>query len=157
MQATHSPVGVPVGEPKDGDFVAYLAQIEKRQLAALPARAAHTPPTLTGPHTPSTESQEDWTERAPLGAADAERLRQQLALDSGQRKGLVGAAFMGLFGLFFTVQGLLADGGVVALLIGAFLLWRAWIAVRKALGAGSTSQRDLAARLVETLRQAQKR
>ena len=157
MRATHSPVGVPVGEPNDGDFVAYLAQIEKRQLAALPARAAQTPPTLTGPHTPSTESQEDWTERAPLGAADAERLRQQLALDSHQRKGLVGAAIMGLFGLFFTVQGLLADGGIVALLIGAFLLWRAWSAVRKALGAASTSQRDLAARLVETLHQAQKR
>jgi hypothetical protein len=79
MQSTHSQVGVPVGEPKDGDFVAYLAQIEKRQLAALPTRAAHTPPSLNGPHTPSTESQDDWTERAPLGAAEAERLRQQLA------------------------------------------------------------------------------
>jgi hypothetical protein len=64
---------------------------------------------------------------------------------------------MGLFGLFFTVQGLLADGGIVALLIGAFLLWRAWVAVRKALGAASPTQRDLAARLIDTLRQAQKR
>jgi hypothetical protein len=160
MQNTHNHVGVPVGEPKDGDFVAYLAQIEKRQLAALaalPARSAHTPPELNGPHTPSTETHEDWTERAPLGAAEAERLRQQLALDSRQRKGLVGAAFMGLFGLFFTVQGLLGDGGIVALLIGVFLLWRAWIAVRAALGAASTAQRDLAARLIDTLRQAQKR
>jgi hypothetical protein len=157
MQHAQKDIGIPVGEPKDGDFVAYLAQIEKRQLAALPTRAAHTPPSLNGPHTPSTESQDDWTERAPLGAAEAERLRQQLALDSRQRKGLIGAAFMGLFGLFFTVQGLLADGGIVALLIGAFLLWRAWIAVRRALGAASTAQRDLAARLIDTLRQAQER
>jgi hypothetical protein len=157
MQNSHNQVGVPVGEPKDGDFVAYLAQIEKRQLAALPARAAHTPPSLNGPHTPSTESQEDWTERAPLGAVDAERLRQQLARDSGQLRRLIGAALMGLFGLFFTVQGLLADGGFVAFLIGAFLLWRAWAAVRKTLGTASTAQRDLAARLVDTLRQAQKK
>lgn len=155
----HAPkdIGIPVGEPKDGDFVAYLAQIEKRQLAALPSRSPHTPPAMTGPHTPPTEDREDWTERAPLTGAEAERVRQQLALDAGQRKAVVGAAFMGLFGLIFTVMGLAGDGGIVALLIGIFLLWRAWTALRKALATMSGTQRDLAARLVESLRQAQRR
>jgi len=157
MHPTQKDIGVPVGEPKDGDFVAYLAQIEKRQLASLPSRSAHSPPALTGPHTPSTADREDWAERAPLSATEAERVRQQLALDAGQRKAAVGAVFMGLFGLFFAVMGLAGDGGIVALLISAFLLWRAWTALRKVLASMSGAQRDLAARLVDTLRQAQKR
>jgi hypothetical protein len=152
-----SDIGIPVGEPKDGDFVAYLAQIEQRQLAALPTRPAHVPHGLTTPHSPRAEDKENWTERAPLSASEAERVRQQLTLDAGQRKGLVAAAFLALFGLIFTVQGLVGDGGIIALLIGAFLLWRAWAALRKALRAMSTAQRDLATRLVDSLRQAQAR
>lgn len=157
MRPSTNDIGTPFGEPKDGDFVAYLAQIEQRQLAALPVRSAHAPPALTTPHTPRAEDKENWTERAPLSASEAERVRQQLRLDAGQRKGLVAAAFMALFGLFFTVQALIGDGGMVALLIGVFLLWRAWASVRKALRTLSTAQRDLAARLVDSLRQAQAR
>jgi hypothetical protein len=157
MRTPSTDIGIPAGEPKDGDFVAYLAQIEKRQLAALPTRTAHVPPALTSPHSPRAEDKENWTERAPLSAAEADRVREQLRRDAGLRKDLVAAAFMALFGLFFAVLGLLGDGGIVALLIGAFLLWRAWLAVRKAKGAMSSAQRDLAARLVDSLRQAQAR
>jgi hypothetical protein len=157
MRTPNADIGVPTGEPKDGDFVAYLAQIEQRQLAALSHATLHAPPALSGPHTPTTESKEHWTGRAPLSPGEAARLQQQLKLDAGQRKGLVGAALLALFGLFFAVQGLLGDGGIVAFLIGAFLLWRAWAAVRKAMSRASSAQRDLAARLVESLRQAQKK
>lgn len=157
MRPSSNDIGIPAGEPKDGDFVAYLAQIEKRQLAALPVRSAHAPPALTNPHTPRADDRDTWADRAPLSASEAERVRQQLKLDGGQRKGLVAAAFMALFGLFFTVQGLVGDGGMIALLIGVFLLWRAWASLRTALNGMSTAQRDLAARLVDSLRQAQSR
>jgi hypothetical protein len=153
MRAPSSDIGVPTAEPKDGDFVAYLEQIEKRQLAALPARTTHTPPALTSPHTPHAEGKEDVTERAPLSATEAERLRESLKSGASQRKGLVGAAVMALVGVFLTVLGLLGDGGIVALLIGIFLLWRALSTVRKAVAAMSFTQRELAARLVDTLRQ----
>jgi hypothetical protein len=153
MRAPSSDIGVPTAEPKGGDFVAYLAQIEKRQLAALPARAAHTPPALTGPHTPHAEDKEAMTGHAPLSATEAERLRESLTSGAGQRKGLVGAAFMALVGLFLTVLGLFGDGGIVALLIGIFLLWRALSTVRRAVAALSLTQSELAARLVGTLRQ----
>jgi hypothetical protein len=156
MRLPQSEIGVPVAEPKDGDFVAYLALIEKRQLAALPARAAHAPPSLSGPQMPQSETTKDWTEHAPLATSRTHPQQQQAGLDAGARKALVGAAFLGLFGLFFAVMGLLGDGPIVALLIGTFLLWRAWVAARKALATISSARRDLAARLVASLRQIRK-
>jgi hypothetical protein len=152
-----SDVGIPVGEPKDGDYVAYLAQIEKRQLAALLTRPAHPQPALAGPHGPAAAETTDGERgRAPLSATEAERLRQQLRSTGSAPRGVVGAAVLALFGLFFATLGLVGDGGIVALLIGVFLLWRAWATVRKSLSPSPSAQRDLAARLVDTLRQGQR-
>jgi hypothetical protein len=157
MRTPSSDIGVPIGEPKDGDFVAYLAQIERRQLAALATPPAHTPPSLTGPHTPQRTHAPQDEGPAPLSATEAEQLRARLQQDAGQLKRLVVPALLGLFGVFLLIQGLVGDAGIVALLIGTFLLWRAAAAVRKATAPGGRVQRDLAARLIGTLREAQKR
>jgi hypothetical protein len=156
MNPSSSNIGVPAGEPKDGDFVAYLAAIEKRQLAMLaaqPAHAAHTPPALSGPHSPHSDSHASAQPGAtPLTAAQAEALRARLK-SAGDAGLPIGAALMALIGLVFTVQGLLTDGGIVLLLIGLFLLWRAAVAFKRL--AGRISRNDLAARLTDTLRAAQ--
>lgn len=103
-------MNLPAGEPKDGDFVAYLAQIERQQLAHLPSGA----PT------------------APEGEAkDAAAMPSQTATSTAQPAtkplppALVGGLVLGFIGLFFLMVGLAGDGGWIAVAIGAFLLWRA--------------------------------
>lgn len=154
MSPSSSHIGVPAGEPKDGDFVAYLAAIEKRQLATLATQTGHAaPPGLTGPHTPRSDSQAaaDMTS-APLNATQAEALRARLKADAGA--GLpIGAVLMAVIGLVFIVQGLLTDGGIVLLLIGLFLFWRAAVAFKRL--ATQIGRQDLAARLADTLRAVQ--
>jgi len=125
MQAS----GQPDGEPKDGDFVAYLAQLEKRQLAALPARAQQHL-MLDSTHAPGAEAADRAADSA--AAADADAVLPQFAAGAEQRKRLARAAVFALFGLFLTVYGLLGDGGVLALLIGLILLWRATVSLRRA-------------------------
>lgn len=152
-------IGVPTGEPKDGDFVAYLAEIERRQLAALPARATAGPnagPT-TGltPSTTGGADEEDSDRVAPLTQAQAEELRRSLQDTKTKRSGsntLVPAAIFAIFGLLLVVHGLADGGGIVPFLIGAVILWRVMLTFRRA--ASSSSQRDLAARLADTLRAA---
>jgi hypothetical protein len=155
MSTPHYTDGMTSGEPKDGDFVAYLAEIERRQLLALPAHAAHMSPTIETSHGPQGAHGPASYDTAPLNAAQAEALRAKLKQGIGDSKHLVVAAFFGLLGLVMLVQGLLGDGGIVMLLIGGFLLWRAAVALRKAAGANGLSQKDLATRLVNVLRDAQ--
>jgi hypothetical protein len=160
MSAPTSPAGLPAGEPKDGDFVAYLAQIEQRQLAALKhGHALHASP-HTSPHasqpaslTTSQGAAPD-TADAPLTTAQAEAVRARLKQSAGDARQMLAAAAFALFGLFFIAQALLGEAGLVGLLIGGFLWWRAAVAARKLVGA-SPSSRDLATRLADTLRNAQ--
>jgi len=147
---------MPGGEPKDGDFVAYLAEIERRQLAALPAPGVQTAPTLTSTHTPRIGHGANAEEPSSLCATEAEQLRARLRQESSGIRSLVGAAFLALFGIFFFVQGALGEGGIIALLIGAFLLWRAAVALRKA-ASGSAVKREQAARMVDVLRESKKK
>jgi hypothetical protein len=155
MSTPHYTDGMSSGEPKDGDFVAYLAEIERRQLLALPTHAAHTSPTIESNQGPQGANGPASYDTTPLSAAQAEALRAKLKQGIGDPKHLVVAAFFGLLGLVLLVQGLLGDGGIVTLMIGAFLLWRAAVSLRKAAGANGMSQRDLATRLVNVLRDAQ--
>ncbi len=155
MSTPHYTDGMTSGEPKDGDFVAYLAEIERRQLLALPAHAAHTSPTIESGHGPQGANGPASYDTAPLKAAQAEAVRAKLKQSIGDSKHLVVAAFFGLLGLVLLVQGLLGDGGIVTLLIGGFLLWRAAVSLRKAASASGSSQGDLANRLVSVLRDAQ--
>lgn len=153
MSTPNSAAGMPTGEPKDGDFVAYLAEIERRQLLALPAHSANTPPTIDSSHGP--QGAHGGSNDTPLTASQAEALRARLKQGAGASKHMVAAAILGLLGLVMLVQGLLGDGGIVTLMIGAFLMWRASVSLRKAAGASGMSQRDLATRLGNVLREAQ--
>ena len=151
MSAPASPAGLPTGEPKDGDFVAYLAQIERRQLAALKQSHAPAPASLAAPQGAAAHGAD-----MPLTAAQAEAVRARLRQSTGDARQMLAAAAFALIGLFFIAQALLGDAGVVGLLIGGFFWWRAAVAARKLVGA-SPSSRDLATRLVDTLRAAQSR
>jgi len=121
--------GSPYGEPKDGDFVAYLAQLEQRQLDALRTRAAPHPP-LAHPDAPASDGDAPASGHAQ---AEADALRQLFAAEARQRNRLIGAAVLGLAGVYFTASGLLGDGGLLALLIGLALLWMTWTTARRAL------------------------
>lgn len=135
--------GQPAAEPKNGDFVAYIAEIERRQVAA-----AHA-----GAHAAPAASKE--AAHAPLADAQAEALRARLRMQAPDPKAFVGTALLALFGLFLLLQGLLSDGGPIAVLVGAFLLWRAWVALRRALSSAAVPP-DAAGRLVGLLRNARK-
>jgi hypothetical protein len=100
-------MNLPTGEPKDGDFVAYLAEIERQQMAHLPtqARAAF----------------DGAQKRAPRTQTPAAVPKVVHALPAT----LVGNVVLGVAGLFFLLLGLVGEGGVIAGAIGAFLIWRA--------------------------------
>lgn len=154
MNPPHASAAPPAGEPKDGDFVAYLAQIEKRQLEALRrAGAQHVPPAIDGPRLP--QSPQPAPADSPMTSAQADALRAQLKAGAGDARQMLAAAVFALLGLFFIVQALLSDAGIVGLLIGGFLWWRAAVAVRRLTAGAAGPSRDLAARLVDTLRAAQ--
>ncbi len=96
---------LPSGEPKDGDFVAYLAQIERQQLAQVPAAAPAA------------------ADHAPKGAAAAQQ--PAAAAKPKPRTNVAGGIVLGVIGLFFLMLGLAGNGGWISLALGAFLLWRA--------------------------------
>lgn len=115
MAASPSPqVGLPAAEPKDGDFVAYLAAIERAQLARLPA-AAPTPaaaPAGTGFDTPA------------LTPAQADAVLARLRANA-QRAWTPWTLALAVFGVLLLLAGLFGRGGFITAIIGAFVLWRA--------------------------------
>jgi hypothetical protein len=123
-------MNLPVGEPKDGDFVAYVAEIERQQMARLPTNALTA---LNGAH-----------KRAALTQAAAAAPREIRTLPAN----LVGNIVLGVVGLFFLLLGLVGDGGVIAAGIGAFLIWRAAKSVSAELGG---TRHDVRERLAQTL------
>jgi len=123
-------MNLPAGEPKDGDFVAYVAEIERQQMARLPTHVLTT-----------------------LGGADKRPARTQAAAAASWEIGalpanLVGNIVLGVVGLFFLLLGLVGDGGVIAAGIGAFLIWRAAKSVSAEL---RRTKYDLRERLAQTL------
>ena len=56
--------------------------------------------------------------------------------------------------MFFLVQGLIGDGGLIATAIAALLLWRAWVSGRKAFSASLPA--DQAVCIVNALRNSRK-
>jgi hypothetical protein len=115
---------IPAGEPKDGDFVAYLADIERRQLLSMSA-----PHRLEPPSAGSSRRLTGWE-----AAALKERLRGRKA----SALGFFGPLLLALVGLVVLLTGL-KDGGIVPTLLGVFLLWRAAVGLRRSLKAGSAT------------------
>ncbi len=125
-------------EPRDGDFVAYVEQIEREQLAR-----ALAPHSLSRPSADDAvaRSQQSAAGSARLNAAEAQRVLQKLQQagatgKSSPRGALIGAAI----GVALIAFGLLAEGGTVLVLIGIVLLWHSFGKLRAAVRATSAAR-----------------
>lgn len=99
-------MNTPDGAPKNGDFVAYLAELEARQLRTYRPHVMgadpHQPAAISGP-----------TAGAPAAA--------RIGVDAAKAVP-VGLAIVGFA---FLIAGLAAHGGLFLVLIGVFLIWQA--------------------------------
>lgn len=139
-----NPTGGIGQEPEDGDFVAYLAQIEQRQVRTLHAAPAHAPPGMVTPAPAGTSP--DPRDRARADAL-IETLRQKATGATGlSPQQFLGALVLAFAGLVFVLAGLSARDGVVPIGIGAFLFFLAWRRLKRPLAGGSATG-DLAERL----------
>lgn len=122
---------IPSGEPRDGDFVAYLEELERqRQLAHLPAR-------------PTTQTADTPTLAAGKGAAPG-------GASSALPATLVGSVVLSLAGVFLLLLGLIGDGGLIATAVGAFLAWRGLRALLREARRGRLNPRAAPARRPQT-------
>jgi hypothetical protein len=115
-------------EPKDGDYVAYVAELERRQLTALNAAPAPTSATA-GPPAPAI--------RPPAAP-------RQLVAAAAAPLLLAG------MGALFLFAATVLEGGLLPALVGAFLLWQAWRRLTRP-GAESGEPKSEAARRVAML------
>jgi hypothetical protein len=163
MSPMTSHPGLIGAEPKDGDFVAYLLEIERRQIAAMDAArltdgpssvpplpglpapspgAARRAATTAAPHRPTHD------EHQPLSKEQAAAVLDVLSSHSQARTALVSQEFIGglviaLVALFFFFAGVVG-GNAIPVLIGTGLGLLAFSRLRKAVrGTGG----DLAERL----------
>lgn len=128
-------------EPKDGDFVAYLEEIERQQLA-------HLTPHAHASLAPSAGATGAAVPRQTLGAsAQAARATSATTLPTA----LVGNIVLGVVGLFFLLLAIVGDGGLIAGAIGAFLVFRALQAVARELRNNTRSVRSALAQTFESM------
>lgn len=125
-------------EPPNGDFVAYVEKIEREQLAR--AMQPHKLPHLSAGGKVVTDTPADGTSTA-LAANEAQRVLQVL---SDQRRAPVGPVIGAFIGAALIVLGLMAEGGIFLVLIGAVLLWHN---LRKLRRAGSAARATAAQRV----------
>jgi predicted lipid-binding transport protein (Tim44 family) len=124
-------MNLPAAEPKDGDFVAYLAEIERQQMAQLPAHALAA----------FTSAEQATSPASPSGAAKALPAT------------LIGKIVLGMVGLFFVLVGLGGRGGMIATAIGAFLIWRAAKSISAELRSTKHDVRELLAQKLNAVNQ----
>lgn len=127
--------GHPAAEPANGDFVAYLAQIEKRQLQAI-RTAVPAPGAVLDD---ARESVEDAA--SPLNREQAsallETLKQQATQGVKENPRLLNAIIPAFVGVIFLLSGLVGDAGIFGIGIGIFLFWIASKQWREALREGA--------------------
>ncbi|GIL04831.1 MAG: hypothetical protein BroJett031_13510 [Betaproteobacteria bacterium] len=116
------------GEPPNGDFVAYLEDIERRQLADMnrPHALAH----------PSPQGGAQVAAAKPLSRDEARALIGRLRARRGALPLSAGSLLMLIVGALALANALFGDGGILALAIGVALLWRP---VRRLIGAFRTA------------------
>jgi hypothetical protein len=113
---------IETNEPKDGDFIAYIEDLQKQQAARLVANA-HQTGTGTTPAGKATQSDGPFEPRAKPTAAEAQRAaRQRLRQAAPPFARLLGAALPALIGLLIGLHWLVAGSGPVQLVIAVFLL-----------------------------------
>jgi hypothetical protein len=126
------------GEPPDGDFVAYLEDIERRQLDS-----------LARPHALAHPSPQGGVQGAgkPLSRDEARALIERLRAARTFFPLPGGALLMLAVGALALANALFGDGGIVALAIGVALLWGA---IRRLI-AGARGSAPAAARPLNAL------
>lgn len=103
-------------EPPHGDFVAYVEKIEREQLAR--AMQPHRLPQVSAGGTVAPAD----PPRA-LSASEAQRVLQSLQAQAGRNRAPVGTMIGIALGAALIAFGLLAEGGIFLVLLGAALLW----------------------------------
>jgi hypothetical protein len=110
---------IETNEPKDGDFIAYIEDLQKQQAARLVANA-HQTGTGTTPEGKAIDPFEPRTRPTAAEAQRAARERPRQAAPPVAR--LLGAALPVLIGLLVGLHWLIAGSGMVQLVIAVFLL-----------------------------------
>src|SRR5215471_8329671 len=119
--------------PKDGDFVAYLEQLERRQLRANQPPAHAPADGETAPRMPVALTAENTTP-APSAATAAAIKTAPLGLAA--------------IGLALIIAGILLQGGVFLIAMGIFLLWQAARPIIRAARSAEEPNRSPAAQQV---------
>jgi hypothetical protein len=113
---------IETNEPKDGDFIAYIEDLQKQQAARLVANA-HQTGTGTTPAGKAILSDSAFEPRTRPTAAEAQRAaRERLRQAAPSIVRLLGAALPALIGLLVGLHWLIAESGPVQLVIAVFLL-----------------------------------
>lgn len=125
------------GEPPDGDFVAYLEDIECRQLADMnrPHALAH----------PSPQGGAQVAAAQPRSRDQAHALVERLRASRAALPLSAGALLMMIVGALALAYALFGDGGIVAFAIGVALLWgpiKRLIAAGRALAPAAPGPQD---------------
>jgi hypothetical protein len=126
-------MNVSTGEPKNGDFVAYLAEIERRQLQGV----AGAGKTVDAPPAPAAHSGAPAAPKAVSAGPAAPRQARVLALAA--------------IGIALLIAGLLVDGGIIFVLVGVFMLWQALRTLVRGLRADDSGRRQAAERIAALL------
>jgi hypothetical protein len=127
-------MNTPDQAPKDGDFVAYIEELERRQLLAPPPIVHHP----TGAQTSKTP-----TVPVATGAQNAETVATAI---KAFPVGLIA------IGLVLVIAGALFDGGLLLVALGIFLLWQAVrTVIRSARAAAATGKSQAAQQIASVL------
>jgi hypothetical protein len=129
-------MNTPDQAPKDGDFVAFVAELERRQLLANPP-ASHASATASMNRAPAVTPTGPATTPASLAAAAG-------AIKTFPLGSLV-------IGIVLLIAGLAFDGGIFVAAIGVFFLWQAARGILKAARVLADANKSQAAQQVATL------
>ena len=120
-------------EPPKGDFVAYVEKIEREQLAR-----ALLPHLSAGGKVVSENMADDRSRR--LSTSEAQRLLQALKAKGGITSAQpVGATIGVVIGAALIAFGMMAEGGIFFVILGAALLWHNLRKLRRASSAAPAS------------------
>ena len=104
-------MNMPDQAPKDGDFVAYIEELERRQLRSHQSQASVGPPAGVEEVKPGRVATASASTPAPAKPATAGAPSSSIGLIA--------------IGLVLVIAGMLLQGGIFLIAFGIFLLWQA--------------------------------
>src|SRR5262249_50804649 len=120
-RAAHCPMNTPDNGPKNGDFVAYIEELERRQVK---------------PHSVLSPTVDGGSTQAKTGASAGNPPSVE-AITAAMKAAPIGLIAIGLV---LVIIGAAFQGGIFLILIGAVVLWQALRSVLRNLQAGDKSQ-----------------